>query len=422
MSVFALGLSHRTAPVAVRERLAFAPERLGEALASLNAVNGVHECAILSTCNRTEIYTCGSAASIAAVRHWLHDWNDSNPGEFDQHLFALDSRNAVEHLLEVTSGMDSMVLGEPQVVGQVKSAWASAQQHATLGTTLDRLFQHAFQTSKLVRTETGIGHNPVTLPFAALKLAHQIFGEVENLSALMIGAGEMIEDCARHFSGQNISRLTICNRSHERAAKLAAEFGARSMSLDGLPGAIVDSDLVVACTGSSTPLVTRDMVRHAIGRRRFRPMFILDLSVPRNVDPAVGEIEEAYLYTIDDLREIAEHGHRKRSEALEAARIIVAGQAEAFDRWLNLHAAGETLKSLRQRAFNERDRLLDQARRELENGRDPDDVLARFGHRLTNRLLHAPSMQLRRAAEVTDEALMAAARRLLLDETDSEHE
>lgn len=418
MSVFALGLSHRTAPVAVRERLAFAPERLGEALTSLMDVSGVSECAILSTCNRTEIYTCGTGASIAAVRRWLHDWNGAAAEEFDPHLFALESRRAVEHLLEVTSGMDSMVLGEPQVVGQVKTAWSSAQQHATLGTILDRLFQHAFQTSKLVRTETGIGHNPVTLPFAALKLAHQIFGEVEDLSALMIGAGEMIEDCARHFAGQNVRRLTICNRSHQRAADLAAQFNARAMTLDGLADAIADSDLVVACTGSSTPLVTGEMVRQAIRRRRYRPMFILDLSVPRNVDPAVGELEEAYLYTIDDLREIAEHGHRKRSEALDAARVIVTGQAEAFDRWLNLHAAGETLKSLRQRAFEERDRLLDQARRELENGRDADDVLARFGHRLTNRLLHAPSMQLRRAAEVTDEALMAAARKLLLDEND----
>jgi glutamyl-tRNA reductase len=416
MSVFALGLSHQTAPVAIRERLAFTPEKLGEALGSMHAVPGIRECAIVSTCNRTELYASGEDASITALQEWMHDWHTARQGEFREYLFALQHRMAVLHLLKVTSGMDSMVLGEPQVVGQVKQAWQSAQENNTLGTILDRLFQHSFQTSKLVRSETGIGHNPVTLPFAALKLAHQIFGDVNRLSALMIGAGEMIEDCARHFAGQGIRRLTICNRNPERAAGLAEQFGARSMGLDRLPETLHEHDLVVACTGSSTPLVEREMVRAALAKRRNQPMFVLDLSVPRNVDPEVGKFSDVYLYTIDDLREIAEHGHRKRTQALEAATRIVEGQAEAFERWLNLHAAGETLKSLRHRAFAERDKLLDQARRELAAGRDPDDVLARFGHRLTNRLLHAPSIQVRRAAEITDEDLMAAARKLLLED------
>ncbi|MDT8449771.1 MAG: glutamyl-tRNA reductase [Wenzhouxiangellaceae bacterium] len=417
MSVIAVGLSHQTAPVAIRERLAFTPERLGDALDAMHAVSGVRECAIVSTCNRTELYAIGEAASIAALNDWLHDWHNAGRGEFREYLFSLEQRMAVIHLLKVTCGMDSMVLGEPQVVGQVKQAWQAAQERNTLGTVLDRLFQHSFQTSKMVRTETGIGHNPVTLPFAALKLAHQIFGEIGRLSALMIGAGEMIEDCARYFASQGVHALTICNRSLERAAALAEQFGADAIGLDALDEAIGRHDLVVACTASATPLVQRAMVERALAGRRYQPMFVLDLSVPRNIDPAVGELADAYLYTIDDLREIAEHGHRKRGEALDAATRIVDGQAEAFDRWLNLHAAGETLKSLRQRAFAERDRLLDQARRELAAGRDPDDVLARFGHRLTNRLLHAPSMQLRRAAEVTDEELMAAARKLLLEET-----
>ncbi|HKL51809.1 MAG TPA: glutamyl-tRNA reductase, partial [Wenzhouxiangellaceae bacterium] len=223
MSVFALGLSHQTAPVAIRERLAFTPERLGEALGSMHAVPGIRECAIVSTCNRTELYASGEHASITALQEWMHDWHGARRGEFTEYLFTLQQRMAVIHLLKVTSGMDSMVLGEPQVVGQVKQAWNSAQEHQTLGTILDRLFQHSFQTSKLVRSETGIGHNPVTLPFAALKLAHQIFGDVNRLSALMIGAGEMIEDCARHFSGQGIRAMTICNRSPERAKLLAEQ-------------------------------------------------------------------------------------------------------------------------------------------------------------------------------------------------------
>jgi len=382
----------------------------------MHAVPGIRECAVISTCNRTELYASGEDASITALQEWMHDWHGAHAGEFREYLFTLRQRMAVTHLLKVTSGMDSMVLGEPQVVGQVKQAWKSAQEYNTLGTILDRLFQHSFQTSKLVRSETGIGHNPVTLPFAALKLAHQIFGDVNRLSALMIGAGEMIEDCARHFAGQGIRRLTICNRNPERAAGLAEQFSARSMGLDGLADTLYEHDLVVACTGSSTPLIQREMIGKALARRRNQPMFVLDLSVPRNVDPAVADFGDVYLYTIDDLREIAERGHRKRNQALDAATRIVDDQAEAFERWLNLHAAGETLKALRYRAFAERDKLLDQARRELSAGRQPDDVLARFGHRLTNRLLHAPSMQLRRAAEITDDELMAAARKLLLDD------
>jgi len=416
MSVVALGLSHRTAPVAIRERLAFSPDRIGDALVAMQAVPGVRECAIVSTCNRTELYASGDRASIPALIEWVHQWHQAEPGSFREYLFTLEHRLAVLHLLKVTSGMDSMVLGEPQVVGQVKQAWQSAQQYNTLGTILDRLFQHSFQTSKIVRTETGIGHNPVTLPFAALKLAHQIFGQVDKLSALMIGAGEMIEDCARHFVGQGLKSMTIANRSPKRAEALAAQFNASVIGLDELEAELPRHDLVVACTASTVPLVRADMIGKALKQRRNRPMFVLDLSVPRNVEPAVKNFDDVYLYTVDDLREIAEHGYRQRTRALEEANRIVEGQAEAFDRWLNLHAAGETLKALRSRAFVERDKLLDQAQRELAAGRSPEDVLARFGHRLTNRLLHAPSMQLRKAAEITDEELMAAARKLLLDD------
>lgn len=416
MSVVALGLSHRTAPVEIRERLAFAPDRIGDALKAMRAVSGVSECAILSTCNRTELYAAGDQSSIPALIEWVHQWHQAESGSFREYLFALEQRPAVVHLLKVTSGMDSMVLGEPQVVGQVKQAWIAAQEHGTLGAILDRLFQHSFQTSKLVRTETGIGHNPVTLPFAALKLAHQIFGRVDRLSALMIGAGEMIEDCARHFAGRGVKSMTIANRSAERAAALAAQFDATTIGLDRLDEELHRHDLVIACTASTVPLVHPDMIGRALKKRRNRPMFILDLSVPRNVAPAVNEFEDVYLYTVDDLREIAAHSYQQRAKALEEATRIVNLQAEAFDRWLNLHGAGEMLKSLRARAFAERDRLLDQAQRELAAGRDAQDVLARFGHRLTNRLLHVPCMQLRRAAEVTDEELMAAARKLLLDE------
>ena len=261
MSLLALGLSHQTAPVAVRERLAFVPDRLDDALTSLHAVDGVEECAIVSTCNRTELYVAGAEASIQALDDWLHRWHGAAPGSMGRHLYGLRGSPAVAHLLRVTSGMDSMVLGEPQITGQVKTAWGGARGAGTLGPVLDRLFQHAFQTAKLVRTETGIGHNPVTLPYAALKLAHQIFGDVGRIGALMVGAGEMIEDCCRHFLGKGLNRLTIANRSAERADRLAAEFGARAIALDDLAASLPDHDVVVACTGSPDPVVTEPMSR-----------------------------------------------------------------------------------------------------------------------------------------------------------------
>ena len=416
MSLLALGLSHKTAPVPVRERLAFAGDGFDEALRDLRSQPGIDECAIVSTCNRSELYAVGDGLSIPALSGWMHDWHGAEPGRYDDHLVGRSDREAVAHLLRVTSGMESMILGEPQVVGQVKQAWQDAQRLGTLGVTLDRLFQHAFQTSKLVRSETGIGHNPVTLPFAALKLAHRIFGDAAGMRVLMIGAGEMIQDCARHFASQGVARLTIANRSTERARELAAELDAEASGLDDLDKQLPEHDIVVACTGSARALIDAPMVERALERRRRRPMFLLDLSVPRNIAAAVGDFEDAYLYTIDDLREIAEHGHRRRAEAQDAAEAIVSGQVEAFERWLNLHETSETLKGMRRRATRERDALVDEAVRQLAAGKDPEDVLRRFGHRLTNRLLHGPSIQLRLAAESGNEALLDAARRLLMDE------
>ena len=421
MSLVALGLSHQTAPVAIRERMAFAPDSLCEALLAAQAMDGVEECAILSTCNRTELYFSASEPNTSAWIDWLHAWHKQPPGQFREYLYRLQDRAAIVHLFKVTAGMDSMVLGEPQVVGQVKQAWHSAQQSNTIGSVLDRLFQHAFQTSKQIRSQTGIGHNPVTLPFAALKLTHQIFGQIAPLKALMIGAGEMIEDISRHFASHELTRQAIANRSVDRAQALierntdhAAQMHA--LPLDELNDALPEHDVIVACTGSAQAVVTADQLKRALKKRRNRPMFVLDLSVPRNVEPEAGQLEDIYLYTIDDLREIAEHGHQQRSAALVEANRIVDVQTELFQRWMNLHATSQTLRALRQRAFVERDRLLNQALREIKNGRDADEVLRRLSHRLTNRLLHAPSVQLRQAGEAMDEDLLRAARQLLLDE------
>lgn len=410
MSLFALGISHQTAPVAIRERLAFTRDELPGALRALQAIPGVRECGILSTCNRTEIYAEGDDGTAALIIDWMHTWHQLSPRRFAQHIYTLHEQAAVIHLIKVCSGMDSMVLGEPQIAGQLKQSWQLAREAATLGPVLDRLYQHAFASAKRVRTETGIGHNPVTLPFAALKLARQIFGDLDQLSALMIGAGEMTEECANHFASAGLKNLRLVNRRPERLAAMAERFGTRARGLDELGSLLEESDIVVTSTASSEPILQAQDFRKALRARRHRPVFVLDLAVPRDVEPATASLADVYLFTIDDLQRIVETNHRKRDQALGQANEIADSEASAFRRWLNLRATNTTLKSLRGQAMAERDRLLDQARRELAAGRDFDDVMQRLAHRLTNRLLHIPSIRLRKAAESADESLLSAAR------------
>lgn len=416
MPLSAIGISHQTAPVAIRERLAFTPDELPDALVSLQARTGVEECAIISTCNRTEIYVTGTKRSTQAAIEWLHEWHELVPGQYREYMYVLDGTAAILHLMKVNAGMDSMVLGEPQITGQVKQAWQLARERMVIGSVLDRLFQHAFAGAKRVRSETGIGRNPVTLPFAALRLARQIFGEIESLDTLLIGAGEMINECATHFSGAGVRRLAIANRSLERARALAREFEVESMALDGLGEYLNRFDVVVASTASPVPILSAEQLRNALGERRHRPMFVLDLAVPRNVDPSAADLADLYLYTIDDLRSLVESGQRQRGAAMAEAGRIVEAEALMFERWLNLQASNRTLKHLRRRAQEERDRVLAQARQELAAGRDPEEVIQRLGHRLANRLLHGPSVRLRRAGESADESLLAAARYYFLDE------
>jgi len=416
MSLSAVGISHHTAPIAIRERLAFAAETLPDALRSLAATPDVLGAAIISTCNRTEIYLSSQKPITRAIIDWLHDWQGLRAGQYREHLYQLDHTAVIQHLMKVVSGADSMVIGEPQVGGQVKQAWHTARDLGYLDGKLDRMFQHAFAGAKRVRTDTGIGQNPVTLPYASLRLARQIFGSLDSLRVLMIGAGEMIEDCARHYRQQGIRTLTIANRSLERARQLAADLQAEAIGLEELAPRLQQHDLVLACTGSSTPVLTRAMFQQAITQRRHRPMFALDLAVPRNIEPSSAELSDVFLYTIDDLHAIVESGQRERSAALAQAMEIIESEALVFERWMRLQASSAALKDLRRRAGHERDQLLEQALKELSAGRPAEDVIRRLGHRLVNRMLHGPSTRLRRAAESDDEELLEAARFYFLDE------
>jgi glutamyl-tRNA reductase len=416
MSLFVLGISHQTAPIAIRERLAFSAGQLPEALLGLSAVPSVEGCAILSTCNRTELYLSGSKTTMHAASNWLHDWHGLSPGQYQEHLYKLEQSACLFHLIKVVSGADSMIIGEPQVAGQVKSAWQTAMEANSLDTRLDRMFQHAFSGAKRVRTETRIGRDPVTLPFAALRLARQIFGPLEGRSALLVGAGEMISDCATHFRDSGMGQMTIANRSPDRARALADQFAVSSAGLDALDRLLPKHDLLIACTSSPEPVVTRRMLEQALVARRRQPIFALDLAVPRNIDPAANELKDLFLYTIDDLHGIIEKNQEKRQESLRQAMSLIEAEVDAFERWLHLHESNATLKLLRQRAQIERDALLEQARSQIAAGQDPDDVLKRFGHRLLNRLLHGPSIRMRQAAEQSDEELLAAARFFFQDD------
>lgn len=416
MSLFALGISHQTAPISIRERLAFAAETLPDALASLSALPGVSGCSILSTCNRTELYVSAEQPITRGVIDWLHDWHDLAPGQFREHLYQLDHTACTYHLIKVISGMDSMIIGEPQIAGQAKLSWQTAQEAGTLDSRLNRMFQHAFAAAKRVRSETGIGRNPVTLPFASLRLARQIYGSLDDLNALLIGAGEMIEDCAIHFREAGIKGISIANRNPDRARELAGRFNADAYGLDAVPGLLADNDLIIACTASPKAILDQGMFRSALRQRRRRPMFALDLSVPRNISPDTAELDDLYLYTIDDLHAIVESAQQQRIEALQQAAAIVDSEVTAFERWLRLQGTHKTLKSLRGRAHAQRDVLLERARRELASGHEPEAVIQRFGHRLVNRLLHSPSIRVRQAAESGDEDLLAAARFYFLDD------
>jgi glutamyl-tRNA reductase len=410
MSLATLGISHQTAPISIRERLAFPAESLSAAVVSLAAVPGVRGCSVLSTCNRTELYVSADQTITQEVMAWLHQWHGLRPGEFREHLYLLEGSACVHHLIKVIAGMDSMVIGEPQVAGQAKSAWQAARAAGVLDTPLDRMFQHAFSASKRVRSETGIGQNPVTLPHAALRLVRQIFGDMGTLRILLIGAGEMIEDCATHFHAAGVGRLTIANRNPERAQRLGRRFDAESIGLDSLADRLTEHDVVIASTASPRTIIDRKTFEKALQERRRRPIFALDLAVPRNLDPEATALEDLYLYTIDDLRDIVEASQKRRQAALGQAGAIVEAEVTAFERWLRLQATASTIKSLRQQAEHERDHLLERAQRELARGEDPDEVMHRFSHKLLNRLLHLPSIRLREAAESGDEDLLAAAR------------
>ncbi len=399
MSLLALGLNHKTAPVDIREQVSFSAEELGKSLRELKNIQGVNEATIVSTCNRTEIYCGLDTDSIQPIIQWLHRHLQADPEQFSPYLFKHFDQNAVQHLLRVCSGLDSMVLGEPQILGQIKQAFQLAAENGAVGKQLTQLFQHAFSVAKQIRTDTAIGSSPVSVAFAAVSLAKQIFGDLSNQAALLIGAGETIELAARHLYSSDIGAMIIANRTLERAQLLCEEYSARAIEIRDIPKVLAEADIVIASTASQLPILGKGAVEQALKIRKHQPMFMVDIAVPRDIEPQVAELDDVFLYTVDDLQNVVEEGRKSRQEAADKAEEIILGQVDLFMRKLRAMSAMNTIRDFRESAGDIQQSLLEQSAQQLAKGEDPEAVLRQFAHRFTNKLLHTPSSRLREAGE-----------------------
>lgn len=404
-----LGLNHQTAPIALRERVAFAGPATAAALAALRALPAVREVALLSTCNRTELYAV--AEDDGGV---LADWLASHAegGDLHAYLYRHGGPDAVRHLFRVATGLDSLVLGEPQILGQVKDAWATARAAGSLGPRLDRLFQHAFSTAKRARSDTRIGASPVSVASTAVRLAQESFARLEDSTVMLIGAGETIELAARHLVQAKAQRLLVANRTLAHAQDLATRHGGYALPLADLGRHLAEADVVFSATASREPVLLKAQVAAALEARRHRPMLLLDLAVPRDIAPDVAELRDVFLYTVDDLERAIEGNRQRRREAADEAEAIVELQVGRYVEQMAAQTRTEPLKRLRAHGETARLDVLARARAQLAAGMPPDEALDYLAHTLTNRLLHAPTIALREAALIGNGELARAAEKM----------
>ncbi len=416
MAVNILGINHKTAPVALREKVAFTEDRLGAALLTLRRELGVAEALILSTCNRTEVYWSGTASG-SELSQWLERHHGNNL-DLAASLYVHQETRAVEHTFSVASGLDSMVLGEVQILGQLKDAYRIAQQSGSTGPILNKLFQAAFSAAKRVRTETRIGANAVSLASATVSLARRVYEDLSAHNVLLVGAGDMNALTARHFMSAGVKRMVIANRTLERARALAGELNAHAAPLTDLDKELAEADIVISCTASAEPLIGKRAVEAAIRARRRRPIFMVDMAVPRDIDPEVAELEDVYLFSIDDLQQLVDENIQQREVAAGGARLLIDEEVARFLAESRAQDAGPAIRALRQQAEGIRQQTVEQARRMLAAGKSTDEVIDYLANTLTNRLLHAPTQALRQAAELADLALAETVTRLLTEERD----
>jgi glutamyl-tRNA reductase len=405
MQLLAVGLNHNTAPVSLREQLAFAPEHLGQAVLAargwferIGPASGGDEAAILSTCNRTELYAASHVANpLDAGAHFLADFHKLNYGELRPHLYMLPQHDAVRHTFRVASGLDSMVLGETQILGQIKDAIRTADEAGGLGTYLHQLFQRSFSVAKEVRSTTEIGAHSVSMAAAAVRLSQRIFDKIAEQNVLFIGAGEMIELCATHFAAQNPKSITIANRTMERGETLAHRFNGKAIRLAELPDKLHQYDIVISCTASTLPLIGLGLVERAIKARRHKPMFMVDLAVPRDIEPEVARLNDVFLYTVDDLGKVVQTGMENRQAAVAQAEAIIETRVQSFMHWVDDRAVVPVIQSLHENGEALRQIELERARKMLAKGEDIDAVLEALSKGLTAKFMHGPQQALHRA-------------------------
>ena len=413
MTLLTLGINHKTAPVEIREKVAFAAESLSSALKELVSQKAVNEAAILSTCNRTELYCSLSTADREVLIDWISHFHHLQNEELAPYVYSYTDNEAVQHILRVASGLDSLVMGEPQILGQIKDAYTYANDAGAIGQQLNRLFQHTFSVAKEVRTNTAIGSNPVSVAFAAVSLAKQIFSRLDKHTALLLGAGETIELVARHLHEQGIKKIIVANRTVERAQLLASQFeGGEAIPLAEMPERLVDADIVIASTASQLPILGKGSVESALKQRKHRPIFMVDIAVPRDIEPEVGKLADVYLYTVDDLHEVIEENRKSRQAAAEEAEEIIESQVENFMGWLRSLDSVDTIRNYRSQAELTRDGCIKQAERQLAAGKDPQEVIQELGRILTNKLIHEPTAKMNQAAFEGRKELLKAAQEL----------
>jgi len=415
VDVLTFGLNHVSAPVSVRERVSMPLDVLRPALDGLRSAFGssVREAAILSTCNRTEIYCAAEPHVSEKLPAWMAEFNRLESGSLQPHLYRYQQNEAVRHAFRVASGLDSMVLGEPQILGQMKDAVRAASEAGALGTLLHQLFQRTFSVAKEVRSQTAIGAHSVSMAAAAVRLAERVFGDLSQANVLFIGAGEMIELCATHFAALKPSNMVVANRTVERADLLASRFMAKSMKLTDLPDKLADFDVVVSCTASSLPILGLGMVERATRQRRHRPMVMVDLAVPRDIETEVGRLDDVYLYTVDDLGRMVQSGTDARRAAVVQAEAIIETRVQNFMHWMQNREIVPTIVDIHQAADQVRLAELDRARRMLARGEPAEAVLEQLAHSLTQKYIHGPLSALNRSEDAEREQLLALLPRLL---------
>ena len=415
MSLIALGINHTTATLAVRERVAFAADQLVEALQEGCQHIGLGELVILSTCNRTEMFFAADRVpdTLELALGWLAGYHRLDPEEIRQSCYHHDDSRALEHMIQVAAGLDSMVLGEPQILGQMKSAYAVAEEAGTVGAELGRIFPRVFAVAKRVRTDTAIGENPVSVAYAAVDLAGHIFSDLSEARALLVGAGDTIDLVARHLAETGLAQIVVANRTLGRARELAHQFGAEAVLLADIPEQLVTADIVISATGSQLPILGKGAVEHALKLRKHRPILMVDLAVPRDIESQVGELKDIYLYTVDDLREIVEENLRNRHDEARKADVIIADGVREYHQELRSRDAVDTVKALRGHAEQLRDAELEKALKALARGETPEQVLAAMARGLTNKLIHNPSIELKRASAEGRQDVVKVARSLL---------